>query len=156
MTTLQIAQRKKMNERYHRLVTDICQLSQIPLAAIDLELVQLSVKGIDFSFSNLADTVMIHADFGPLPVRRREAILLQLMNVNFHLFGGDSPCCFSHNDGTGQVQFSCTVGLTQIGAPQFVQLLGHIAEYAQSWQHSYFLDEGSKREASVRTNLGGL
>ena len=106
------------NERYHRFVTDICQLSQIPVAAIDLDLVQLNVKGIAFSFANLADTVMIHADFGPLPDRRREAILLQLMNVNFHLFSGHRPCCFSHNDDTGQVQFSCTVELTQIGAPQ--------------------------------------
>ncbi|MDP9782274.1 CesT family type III secretion system chaperone [Pseudomonas fluorescens] len=144
------------NERYHRLVTDICQLSQIPVAAIDLDLVQLNVKGIAFSFANLADTVLIHADFGPLPDRRRDAILLQLMNVNFHLFNGDRPCCFSHNDDTGQVQFSCTVELTQIGAPQFVQLLGHIAEYAQSWQHNYFLAEGAKRAPSARTNLGDL
>lgn len=144
------------NERYHRFVTDICQLSQIPVAAIDLDLVQLNVKGIAFSFANLADTVMIHADFGPLPDRRREAILLQLMNVNFHLFSGHRPCCFSHNDDTGQVQFSCTVELTQIGAPQFVQLLGHIAEYAQTWQHNYFLDEGAKRAPSARKNLGDL
>lgn len=143
-------------ERYHRLVTDICQLCQIPVAAVDFDLVQLNVKGIAFSFANLADTVMIHADFGPLPDRHRDAILLQLMNVNFHLFNGDRSCCFSHNDDTGQVQFSCTVELTQIGAPQFVQLLGHIAEYAQSWQHCYFLDEGAKRDSSARTKLGGV
>lgn len=143
-------------ERYHRLVTDICQLCQIPVTAVDFDLVQLNVKGIAFNFANLADTVMIHADFGPLPDRRRDAILLQLMNVNFHLYNGDRSCCFSHNDDTGQVQFSCTVELTQIGAPQFVQLLGHIAEYAQSWQHCYFLDEGAKRDPSARTNLGGL
>lgn len=144
------------SERYYRLVTDICQLSQIPVAAIDINRPQLSVRGIDFSFSNLADTVMIHADFGTLPERRRDAILLKLMNVNFHLFDGDRPCCFSYNDDKGQVQFSCTVKLTQIGAPQFLQLLGHIAEYAQSWQHSYFVAESARREPLARINQGGL
>lgn len=144
------------NERYKRLVADICQLTQIPVEGINHDLTELSVRGVGFSFFNVKDTVLIHANFGPLPERRRDEVLLKLMSVNFHLFSGQHPCCFSHNQETGQVIFSGTVDLASIGAPQFVHLLGHIAEYARAWQHNYFISEDSRPVPSAHKNRGGL
>lgn len=144
------------NERYYRLVKNICQLTQIPINAIDPDLFQLNVKGINFNCYNIAETVVIQAEFGRLPDGRRDMILLRLMNVNFHLFDGQHPSSFSHNESTGQVMLSYALELAHIGAPQFVQLLGHIAEYAESWRHGYFLDENSKLDTSARTELGGI
>ncbi|MGB3123374.1 MAG: CesT family type III secretion system chaperone [Pseudomonas sp.] len=137
------------NEHYRHLVDELCLLTQIPSAAVLYESLQLIVRGIDFSLRPIenpeADAVLLHADFGPLPSRQREAILLRLLDTNFHLVDGVRHSSFSHNEHTGHVLFGSALPLESTTAAQVLLLMGHIAEYAQAWRQSYFLDDQRTR-----------
>ncbi|KAF1010957.1 MAG: hypothetical protein GAK32_01137 [Pseudomonas fluorescens] len=137
------------NQHYRQLVDQICQLTQIPTAALLYESTQLTVRDVDFSLSHIespeADAVLMHADFGPLPSRQREAILLRLLDTNFHLIDGVRHSSFSHNEHTGHVMFGSALALQGTTAEQILLLMGHIAEYAQAWRQTYFLDDQRPR-----------
>jgi len=141
------------NEHFRHLVDEICQLTQIPSAALLYEATQLTVRGVDFSLRPLesaqAQTVLMHADFGPLPARQREAILLRLLDTNFHLIDGVSHSGFSHNEHTGHVMFASALALESTTAAQVLLLMGHIAEYAQAWRQNYFLDDQRPRARTL-------
>ncbi|WP_064455074.1 hypothetical protein [Pseudomonas antarctica] len=137
------------NEHFRQLVDEICQLTLIPRASLLYESPQLTVRGVDFSLRPLenadAETVLMHADFGPLPARQREAILLRLLDTNFHLIDGVRHSSFSHNEHTGHVMFGGALALESTTAAQVLLLMGHIAEYAQAWRKHYFLDDQRAR-----------
>lgn len=148
------------NAHYHRLVDDICQLALIPSTALLYQTTQLSVKGVDFSLHHVegsdAGKVLIHADFGLLPAQQREAILLRLLDTNFHLSGGEYPICFSHNERTGHVMFSASQPLDNVTGSGVLLLMGHLADYAQAWRQTYFLDERPYRQPASRPDARAL
>lgn len=140
--------------QFYHLVDEICQLALIPATAVRHDSPQLSVKGVDFSLRHLdgADegTVLIHADFGPLPSRQREAILARLLDTNFHLSGSQQHSSFSRDERTDHVVFHGALPLASTRGENVLQLMGHLSEYAQAWRQTYFLDEQPKRPAGAR------
>ncbi|NWA02082.1 CesT family type III secretion system chaperone [Pseudomonas gingeri] len=145
-------------ENYRQLVDEICRLSLIPPTAVLYENTRLTVRDVDFSLHYVdapgPGNVVLHGDFGPLPARRREAVLLRLLETNFYLFDGRYSSSFSHNEQTGRVLLNSSLALADTSATHLLGLMGHFAEYAQAWRQTGFLNDDSDQDNRPQTLPG--
>ncbi|MFH7445214.1 type III chaperone ShcM, partial [Pseudomonas syringae pv. tagetis] len=65
------------------------------------------ISVVDFTLQYLdrddGSAVLIYGDMGTLPTRKRDAALLALIDINFHMFSGAHSTVFSWNAQTGRV-----------------------------------------------------
>lgn len=141
------------SDRYRLLIDEICILSLIPHSPGLHESTNFTVHDVDFSlqhrFREPVDQVAIYADMGPLPPGNREAVLLSLLEINFHLFhGGQSPV-FSYNPETLRVLLMGSIELADATAPTVLLTMKAFAQLGTQWRISAFQQPASQGVASA-------
>jgi len=142
-------------DRYRLLIDEICTLSLIPHSPDFHEAANFKVNQIDFSLQHRAlehgDQVAIYADMGQLPSGNRDAVLLSLLEINFHLFhSGQSPV-FSCNHETQRVLLMGSVELAHATAPTLLLTMKAFAQLAGEWRKSAF-QQAASQAASTPVN----
>ena len=141
---------------FRRLIDELCHLSKLPDPQALYERTALNVSGVDFSLverEGPVSEVIIHCDFGALPGRRREEVLLRLLEINFNLFiGSASPSC-TVNQQTGRATLAAAAPLQGLGSLALLELLGQLADMAKVWREGYFLDTAPVRAGLNRGML---
>lgn len=127
---------------YRSLIDKICVLTNIPDPALMYGSASLQVNGVNFSLFEggviAPDSVMVYCDFGELPPRNREAVLLRLLETNLYLFGDKSPA-FTYNIENQHIVLACRMPLAQATAEKVLDLLAHYAGMAKEWRKTYYL-----------------
>nr|WP_100546507.1 MULTISPECIES: CesT family type III secretion system chaperone [unclassified Pseudomonas] len=139
---------------YCRLVDDLCQLALLPNPKALYERTALTVGKVNFSLVERSgdpySEVLIYTDLGPLPSQHRDAVLLRLLDINFHLFvGAGSPSC-SYNSETQRLTLGVSLLLQAATGQRLLALLGQLADMAHNWRGDHFLERPSPRHAQVR------
>lgn len=129
---------------YCRLVDDMCQLALLPNPKALYERTALTVHKVNFNLierpGDPYSELLIYTDLGPLPSQRREAVLLRLLDINFHLFtGAGSPSC-TYNSETQRLTLAVSLLLQGTSGERLLGLLGQLADMARSWRDDHFLD----------------
>jgi hypothetical protein len=128
---------------FRRLIDELCHLSKLPNPQALYERAALSIDGVDTSLverEGQINEVIIHCDFGALPTRRRDEVLLRLLEINFNLFiGSASPSC-TVNQQTGRATLAAVAPLPGLTALALLELLGQLADMAKVWRQGYFLE----------------
>lgn len=127
---------------YCTLVDEVCRLTLLPNPHTLYEHTALSIDGIDISLVERhepANEVGIQCDLGPLPGRQREAVLLRLLEINFHLFTDAANSTCTVNPITGRATLAAVIPLQHARAAALLELLGQLADMAKAWRQSYFL-----------------
>lgn len=137
-----------------RLVDELCRQAALPNPQALYERTALTIDGVHFSLVERAAEpyaeVLIYLDLGPLPEAQRAAVLLRLLEINFHLFvGAGSPSCAYNSES--QRLLLC-LSLLQQGASGagLLQLLGQLAELARNWRKEHFLDGAAVAPGGVK------
>lgn len=129
-------------ETYRLLVDQICEQTLIPNPAALYERTNLTIHEVNFTLRYLEEgehgTVVVHCDFGALPTRGREAVLLRLLETNFYAFEGPSAPVLSFSDQTQRVVLSCKLPLV-VDASIILFLLSQFADMAKAWRADFFL-----------------
>lgn len=134
-------------EHYRLLVDQICAHTLIPNPAALYHATNLTVRDIDFSLSYLdgpgQGVVSVLCDFGPLPARLREEVLLRLLETNFYMADTPGAPMLSFNDQTQRVILACRLALESIDVEALLALLGQFADMASLWRTDHFLATSS-------------
>lgn len=137
-------------QNYRTLLEQISQLTLIPEMLLSEELTQLSIRNVNFSLYAIGEQkqeyLVIHADMGQLPSKRREEVLLRLLDVNFFLFEAPRTSTFSRNAETGHMMMSHVQPLAGLTGQMVLNQLDAIATQILDWRTSYFL--GNEAQAS--------
>lgn len=146
-------------ELYRQLIDDICSVALIPCTASLYHSTNLAIRDIDFSMQystgSKAGGIAILCDFGPLPNRRREEILLRLLETNFYMSESPATPMLSFNDQSERVTLTCRMPLQSLRAEVLLGLLGELADMAKSWRSSYFLSGSANSKARHDRSLTG-
>ena len=139
-------------DRYRLLIDEICILSLIPHSPDFHEAANFTVHKVDFSLQHRTleqgGQVAIYADIGPLPSGNRDAVLLSLLEINFHLFhSGQSPV-FSCNHETQRVLLMGSVELANATAPILLLTMKAFAQLAGEWRRSAFQQAASQASST--------
>ncbi|KPX46162.1 ShcM [Pseudomonas syringae pv. helianthi] len=131
------------NDPYHTLINEICALSLISTPERFYESANFKISEVDFTLQYLdrdeGRAVLIYGDMGTLPTRNRDAALLALMDINFHMFSGAHSPVFSWNAQTGRVLLMGSVGLERASAEGVLLLMKSFAELAKEWRDHAFM-----------------
>jgi hypothetical protein len=137
-------------EHYRLLVDQICALTLIPNPATLYAATNLAVRDIDFSLQYFEGagkgTVSVLCDFGPLPARRREEVLIRLMETNFHMSDSPGAPMLSFNDQSQRVTLTCKMALDGLNAEFLVPLLGQFSGMVNTWRSDYFLPSSTEAQ----------
>jgi hypothetical protein len=147
-------------EHYRHLVDQICAHTLIPNPAALYHATNLTVRDIDFSLQ-YADgaglgEVAILCDFGALPNRRREEVLLRLLETNFYMFDSPGVPMLSFNDQSQRVMLTCKMALQGLQAEVLLALMGQVSGMVKSWRSSYFLPAALEPQRMSGRTLNGL
>lgn len=127
---------------FQRLAHELCQHADLAAPAPDQTVLDLEVKGINFSLydagARTPDVAVIYCDFGAVPTQSRDRILLRLLETNLYLFGPHSPT-FTCNPETGHVLLAAMLPITSASAAATLDLLAGLADMAMEWRTRYFL-----------------
>lgn len=127
---------------YQRLAHALCQLAGLAAPAPEQTVLDLEVKGINFSLydagAQTPDQAVIYCDFGAVPAQSRETILLRLLETNLYLFGQNSPT-FTCNPETGHVVLAAMLPLASASAEATLDVLAGLADMAIEWRTRFFL-----------------
>jgi hypothetical protein len=141
-----------MPHRYVQLMAEIQALTLLPESILSHELVHLSVNGVDFSMYPIGENdqayVVTHCDLGDLPVARRDAVLLRLLECNFHMINTAKPVSFCCNEESGRMMLSAAQPLSMLSGQVILDQMGGIADYALAWRETHFLNDST---AGLRT-----
>jgi len=131
--------------RFSQIMAEIHALTLLPKSLLHQDLVRLSIKGVDFSMypEVLADQacVVFHCDLGDLPETEREAVLIWLLDNNFHLIKSIHPVSFCRNEESGRLMLSALQPLAGISARTILDQMGSLADYALHWRTTFLLNE---------------
>jgi len=144
-------------DRYRSLIDETCVLSMIPHSPDFHEAANFTVNTVDFSLQHRVleqgDQVAIYADMGPLPSGNRDAVLLSLLEINFHLFhSGQSPV-FSCNPETQRVLLMGLVELADATAPTLLLTMKAFAQLATEWRKSAFQETASRASSASSASV---
>jgi hypothetical protein len=135
------------------LIDELCELSKLPDPHALYDQAALNVGGVDISLverEGSVGEVIIHCDLGALPSRRREDVLLRLLEINFSLFTGSASTACTVNPQTNRVALAAVAPLQGLSAIGLLELLGQLADMAKVWRGGYFLDPAPARTGSDR------
>jgi hypothetical protein len=150
--------------RYVQLMAEIQALTLLPASLLSQELVHLSVKGVNFSMYPVGEDdrayVVTHCDLGDLPGQRREAVLLRLLDCNFHMINSAKPVSFCRNKESGRMMLSAAQPLDMLSGQVILDQMGGIADYALAWRETHFLNDSAaelrnaiKPQAPIKSTL---
>lgn len=135
------------------LIDELCQISLLPDPHVLYERAALNIDGVDISLverEGPTNEVIIHCGLGALPNRRRDEVLLRLLEINFSLFtGSSSPSC-TVNPQTGCATLAAVAPLQGLSATGLLELLGQLADMANAWRQDYFLDAAPAQAGTKR------
>lgn len=141
------------SQNYRTLLQQICQLTLIPEMLLPEELTQLSIREVNFSLYAIGEQkqeyLIIHADMGPLPSKRREEVILRLMDVNFFLFEAPRTSTFSRSAETGHMMMSHAQPLAGLTGQMVLNQLDAMATQILDWRVDYFLGNETQAGATV-------
>lgn len=134
------------SSQYRRLLEEIHQLTYIPKSLLSCNLIHLSVRGVDFSMYLVGghddEHVIISCDLGSLPKKRREEVLLRLLDTNFHLLNSAKPITFCRNEHSRNMMLSIAQRLSpNLSGQSTLDLMGSLVDYVLIWRQTYFLDQ---------------
>lgn len=142
-------------DRYRLIIDDICTLSLIPHSPVFHEAANFTVHNVDFTLQHRTleqgDQVAIYADMGPLPSGNRDAVLLSLLEINFHLFHSSQSPMFSYNRETQRALLMGSVELTGATATGLLLTMRAFAQLAGEWRKSAF-QQSASRTLSAQAN----
>jgi hypothetical protein len=81
----------------------------------------------------------IYAAFGTLPEDERAAALQRLLEINYFVFGRNSPS-FALNPQNGQVMLCCRLEMDEASRDVVSALIGELLKYGREWRKGRFLD----------------
>lgn len=82
------------------------------------------------------DRIMVLGDFGQVPEHAAATIYRQLMETNFYMFNGRSPC-FCISPETGHVLFSQALGISGLSPELLCANLREVATQAAEWRRKW-------------------
>ncbi|KPY22560.1 Type III chaperone protein ShcM [Pseudomonas savastanoi pv. glycinea] len=147
------------NDPYHTLINEICALSLISTPERFYESANFKISEVDFTLQyqdrDEGRAVLIYGDMGALPTRNRDAALLALMDINFHMFSGVHSPVFSWNAQTSRVLLMGSVSLERASAEGVLLLMKSFADLANEWREHGFIGQvktaGAPAEQPVAT-----
>ncbi|WP_223536823.1 CesT family type III secretion system chaperone [Pseudomonas sp. GL-B-16] len=146
-------------EHYRHLVDQICAHTLIPNPAALYHATNLAVRDIDFSLQYVDDSghgdVAILCDFGELPDRRREEVMLRLLETNFYMSESPGAPMLSFNDQSQRVTLTCKMALQGLHAEVLLALMGQFSDMVKAWRSSYFLPAAPKPQRMSGHALNG-
>jgi len=129
-------------ERYRALIEHLYATLGVDTAPALAQAAHLMVDGTEFHLFHGGllepDSVIMHCIFGTLPERRREEVLLRLLETQTHLFGVCSPV-FSHDASSNRITLMCRFPLKdeeQVLAT--LELLQFFSSMAKRWGEDHF------------------
>lgn len=140
---------------YRALIDDICKQALIADSRSVYETADIGVNGTNFSISYggeaAPDVMMIYGDFGELPARVREAVLLRLLESNLFMSGSNQNPSFGYNAETRHVVLVSTFHLQNATAYLVLQALSYFAAIAEEWRNGYFLSADEVKSGAIRS-----
>ncbi|PPS34769.1 type III chaperone ShcM [Pseudomonas amygdali pv. morsprunorum] len=131
------------SDSYHTLINEICALSLISTPERFYESANFKISELDFTLQyqdrDEGRAVLIYGDMGALPTRNRDAALLALMDINFHMFSGAHSPVFSWNAQTSRVLLMGSVSLERASAEGVLLLMKSFADLANEWREHGFI-----------------
>jgi hypothetical protein len=145
-------------ERYRALIDQICAQSNISHPESMYEMADFGVKDANFSLTyggiGAPDKVLIFCDFGELPDRVREAVLMRLLEVNLYMFDGTQNISFAYNTESKHVVMMSSIPLYSMTGASTLELLSHLADIAEEWRNGYFLNEAEGKSGALASMRG--
>jgi hypothetical protein len=147
-------------EHYRQFVNQICAHTLIPNPALLYHDTNLAVRDIDFSLQYIdgagKGVVTVLCDFGPLPGRRRDEVLLRLLETNFYMSDSAGSPMLSFNDQSQRVTLTCKMALDGLRAEVLVALMGQFSDMVRAWRSNYFLAAPAEPQRMSGRPLSGL
>jgi hypothetical protein len=139
--------------QYRRLLDEIRQLALLPESILSHELTHLTIRGVDFSMYPVGDQqqehVLIHCELGALPDKRREEVLIRLMDTNFHMVNSAKSVTFCRNEQSGHMMLSAAQPLADLSGKAVLDQMGSLADYALAWREHFFLGDSSSKQRTT-------
>ena len=99
-------------------------------------------SGIKLALSSMpelrVDRAFLFCDFGKVPKKQEALILRKLLEINFSLYFGNSPC-FLRNPETGHIVLGCEILFEHIDQTSLKDLIDNVTHQAILWKENYFL-----------------
>lgn len=129
-------------EHYRLLIDQFCEATSIPNSASLYESANFAVSGVDFSliYRDLQPhgQVQFYADMGKLPEQRREAVLLTLLDINFHTFAGADSPVLAYNRETQRILLMGALPIESASPQHLLSMMSSWAQVAHTWRENFF------------------
>jgi hypothetical protein len=132
-----------MKQRYEQLIIALCATVQCDAATGIMNSAPFEIDDVAFSLrydEEAPETMLVYADFGPMPSKRKMPIYMTLLKENFITAIG-STGTFSMSPATKHIVYITQVPLAGMTVEGLVDKLGLLADQAKRWSSTYYLDD---------------
>lgn len=140
---------------WRTLIDNLCKLTAIPNPQTLYEHTALQIANVGFTLihddGSGAGNILLYGDMGALPLHRREAIVIRLMELNFELAGRPFSPVFSFNAQSQKINLTAVLMLEFTSAERLLEIMDHLADMAIAWRADFFLDSPQSQVAMARS-----
>jgi hypothetical protein len=141
-----------MKEDYENLILDLCAAVQEEDAAGIMNSAAFEIDDVAFSLrfdKEAPEMMLVYADFGPMPAKRKMPVYMALLEENFVTAIG-STGSFSMSPATKRIIYITQVRLEGMTVEALADHLGLLADRAKEWRITHYIGDEPAAEPRQR------